>query len=510
MFVVRKNQLFRIARACGLAALVWTVAAGLGCGGAIQSVNKPLNDPLALGVEPGPLGSTNPQTIQVRLGSEPNNRIVSLSLTIDSLEAKNSGDEYLDLLTQPVTVESARTAITSDPVVVRTIYQDTYSELRVPAMTGHVDFYDINGQLVSQSFNVTAQSVTLTDPLVLGPTSPLVFSVSLDLSQSFTLTDNPPVDETPGSTTFSVNTLVVNATAATPNPAPGQPETGSFSFLAGLVTAVDTNAQVISLTPVAGNPMQLSYGLGTVFHDCNASVLSGMMIEVKGDTQTDGSLLASDVVLIDNATSTSEVHGILSGQAPDGLSYNLVFQGGMGVNVTDSLQGQTVTMDSTAASFNINHGAFSQGLNLFVEGADGQLVFDADHLYPGQLVATKRDTLFLSDPDSCNAGCMQPLLVELEEQTLTGKVLNYTYDGETQYGSFQLVVDSNSPIKLMNPGLTTITVDQVPLTYLRNSPTFNNDDVVKVRGLLLVDPNYFTFHPGDPIAFVMVADRISQ
>jgi hypothetical protein len=64
----------------------------------------------------------------------------------------------------------------------------------------------------------------------------------------------------------------------------------------------------------------------------------------------------------------------------------------------------------------------------------------------------------------------------------------------------------------MNSGLLKITVRQTPQTYLRNTPTFANGDPVNVRGLLFVDPNYSNsnYHPPDPVAFIVVADRISK
>jgi hypothetical protein len=65
---------------------------------------------------------------------------------------------------------------------------------------------------------------------------------------------------------------------------------------------------------------------------------------------------------------------------------------------------------------------------------------------------------------------------------------------------------------MLNPGLITITVRQIPQTYLRNNPTFADGELVKVRGLLFVDPDYnnANHHPADPVAFIMVADRVSK
>ncbi len=489
-------DLNRVVHALVLAALLCAVVASIGCGGVISGPGyRPNGDPLHLGVDPGPLGSVNPQTIEVRLGSEPSDRILSLPLTINSLKATNSGAQNLELLTAPITVELTRGAVVTDPIVIRDIYQDTYSALIFPDMTGQVTFYDSNGQLTTQSLNVTGQTVTLSPNLVLG-TDPEVFSVSLDLAQSFTVNPN----------SVTVNSLVVTVQSAVPAPpvapAVGQPETGSINFFVGTVTSVDTATHVISLQPASGDAAQVSYDLSsTVFVNCDPSILTGMMIEIQADTQTDGAALASQVALIEPSASNSELYGLLSGAAPDGIDYNLIVDGGLGVNVTTGLIGKNITIDWLGASYSVNDSR--------VDLTNSQdLVFDESRVFPGQLVEVKQDTLIVPDPDSSNAGLMSPQMMELEEQTISGQVSGYN----GLLGTFTLNVAADSFIKTMNSGLVSITVRMTSQTYLRNSPTFNEGDTVKVRGLLFVNPNYSnaTYHPPDPVAFIMVADRISK
>jgi hypothetical protein len=52
----------RSARVLGLAAVLWIVVASSGCGMISSSNNHTNGDPLHLGVHPGPLGSTTPQS----------------------------------------------------------------------------------------------------------------------------------------------------------------------------------------------------------------------------------------------------------------------------------------------------------------------------------------------------------------------------------------------------------------------------------------------------------------
>jgi hypothetical protein len=431
--------------------------------------------------------------IEVRLGSEPSDRIVSLSLTANTLKAVNSGAGQIDLLTAPVTFEFTRSAISTEPVFVGQIYQDTYSALVFPDMTGQVVFYDVNGQRVSQALSVSGQAIPVS-PFVLG-TTPQVLSVSVDLKNSFTITD-------PGSLTVNP-AIVVTTGAATPNPAVGHPETGSISFVVGNVTNVDTSSHKITLQPTSGDALQVSYGLATTeFVDCDPTMLTGMIIEAAAATQADGSVLASEVELVDNSQSGSELYGLLGGYAPDGMDYNLIAQGGAGVNVTTGLIGKSITVDWLAAGYSVNNG------KLDLSGSQ-DLVFDEIRAFPGQFVEIEWDTLIVPDPDSSNAGFMQPRMFELEEQTISGQVGNYN----AGTGTFTLAVAGNSMLKNMNPGLSSLTVREVPQTYLRNG-SINNGDQVSVRGLLFVDPNYsnVNYQPSltSPVAFIMVADRISK
>jgi hypothetical protein len=270
---------------------------------------------------------------------------------------------------------------------------------------------------------------------------------------------------------------------------------------------VDTASKKISLQPTSGNPMDIFYDDlgGTQFVNCDPAMLADMMIETEGATQPNGIIMATRVALIDNSLSSSELYGLLSGYAPDGANYNLIVEGGTGMNVTTDLIGKNVTVDWLAASYSVN------GARLDLSGSE-DLVFDEARAFPGQFVAVQWDTLIVPDPDSSNAGFIQPRMFELQEQAITGQVSGYKYDPGTQTGTFTLKLDKSAPLMTMNPGLTSVVVRQIPQTYLRNKPTFVDGDSVKVRGLLFADPNYSNanYHPPDPVAFIMVADRISQ
>lgn len=498
MWWSRCDRLNRVSSALGFAALLCALVASTGCTGALSSSSsQPNRDPLGLGVQPGPLGSPTPQKIQVRLGSEPSDRIVSLFLTIPSIQATNSGAQNLELLTDPILVELTHSAISDEPVFMGQIYQDTYSALIVPSMSGQVVFYDVNGLLVTQSVSVPTQ--TLPYSFVLGA-DPMVLNIDLDILQSFPITD-------PGTVTVS-DPVVMTADDSVPDPSTGQPETGSVIFLVGTVTNVDPDLKIISILPSSGDPLDISYddAGGTQFVDCYPAMLADMTIETEGVTQPNGVVAATRVALIDNSEG-SELYGLLGGYAPDFNNYSLIAEGGVGFNVSTDLIGKNITVDWSAASYSVNTAHL--GLDL----VNNDLVFDETHAFPGQFVELEFDTLLVPDPDSANAGFMQPRMFQLEEQTISGQVSNYLYDSGTQTGTFTLTVANDSAIKRMNGGLVSITVRQVPRTYLRNSPSFADGDLVKVRGLLFAtsDSSNVNYQPpASPVAFIVVADRISK
>ena len=503
-----------------LAVLTAAVLLTVGCAGNgnMSAVHgSGTGDPLHLGAAPGPLGSLTPAPIQIRFGSQPNDRIASLSLTLNSLQATNSGAGNIELLPEPVTFEFAHHAIVTSPISAVDIYQDTYSALVFPDMTGQVVFVDVNGTPIAQSFSVPAQSIPV--DFVLGQ-NPLVLNVYLDLSQSFTIADFgnsvrrgreqwSPALPTQHST-FSVNAQLVLATETdAPNPVVGQPEAGSLDFMVGTVTAVDTQNQIISMKPRAGNAMRISYSTSgsTSFEGCGPTTLAGNLAELDGLTQTDGSLFATEVECI-NPTNFSELYGQLNGYAPEGTYYNLILDAGDGTNVTQSLIGSNITVDwMSQPGYRVNSG------NLDLSGSQ-DLVFDESHVFPGQYVELENDTLAVPDPESSNAGYFQPLMFELEQQTLTGVVSGYSYDPQSQTGSFTLTVPTNSPLMAMNHGLTTVTVRQIPQTYLRNLSSITDGATLKVRGLMFVDPNCSNSNleadPTMPVDFIMVASRMSR
>jgi hypothetical protein len=65
-------------------------------------------------------------------------------------------------------------------------------------------------------------------------------------------------------------------------------------------------------------------------------------------------------------------------------------------------------------------------------------VFDEARSFPGQFVAVQWDPLIVPDPDSSNAGFIQPRMIELQEPTISGQVSNYSYNALTQTGNVQV------------------------------------------------------------------------
>ena len=272
-----------------------------------------------------------------------------------------------------------------------------------------------------------------------------------------------------------------------------QPQNGQIQHVVGTVTRVVGNAITVKSN---GANLTFQTDSNTSFQSITLSTALNAMVEMNGSTQSDGSLYADEVELVDIANGV-ELEGTATYIYPETDLYMSV-QSAIGSGTSTSLIGKTVYSRISAAVFRVNTG------DIDMTGVDA--VLDGDHVFAGQQFEVESDQGLQPDPDG-TSGLVDPYMVELEQQTVSGTAANYAVGGRLGTGTFDLLLplDGSSPLANLNIGYTSVHVYQQSTTFPALN-TIKNGAKVQVRGLLLCH--------SDPVdgtcpSFVMVAAKIT-
>ena len=444
--------------------------------------------------------------------------------------SKTSGPGAIDFLVDPVSVELTHSSTITVPIAQSGASPDTsYDRLDVAYSGAAITYMDMPSlAAVNQELGPPAnQTVDLSAaPVTLG-TDPVVINVNVNVASMVTL---PPI----GVTTLAVGRSVqlknglriVNlprpvkskavvtgkvtarpmAIGAALNGSPlvivsqsqiqsdkQQPQSGQIQHVVGTVTRVVGNAITVRSN---GANLTFQTDSNTSFQSITLSTALNAMVEMNGSTQADGSLYADEVELVD-ITNGVELEGIATYVYPDTDLY-MVVQSAIGSGTSNSLVGKTVHNRISASVIRVDTG------DIDMTGVDA--VFDGDHLFAGQQFEVESDQGLQPDPDG-SSGLVDPYMVELEQQTVSGTAANYAVGERLGTGTFDLMLplDGSSPLANLNVGYTSVHVYQQSTTFPALN-TIKNGAKVQVRGLLLCH--------SDPVegtcpSFVMVAAKIT-
>jgi hypothetical protein len=478
------------------------------------------------------INPTNEGSVQLRIGDDPatpDGRIVALRLDIASMKLWNSTtSDAIDFLVDPVSVELTHSSTVTIPIAQSGANPDTsYDRLDMTYSGSAISYMDMPsatiynqelGALPDQTVDLSTTPVTLgTDPVVvnvsvnvpsivnLSPTSPTLLAANpaVRMVNGWKIVNLPPRT---GIVATAQRKLPVRAMALTStNPlvtvsqsgiqtSQPQPQSGQIQHLVGPVTKVVGNA--ITIKPTGNSSFTFQTDSGTDFEDVTLATALNATVEVNGSTQSDGSLYADEVELVDTANGV-ELIGMVTSSYPD-LTLSLVVQDGIGVGMSSSLVGKTVNSQLDQSSYVVDAG------NIDMTGVTA--VFDGEHVLPGQQVEVESFVALQPDPDG-SSGLTTPFMVELEQQTISGTAANYTAGGAPGTGTFDVLLplDGSSPVANLNPGLTSIHVYQQTTTFPSLS-SLKNYAKVQVRGLLLCQNDNVNQTCTN---FVMVAAKIT-
>jgi hypothetical protein len=441
--------------------------------------------------------------MQIWVGAQPGDRILSLRLQVTSVQLKKSSDSSAtnDLL-YASDMELTRLAATYTPVAVAGVTPNTFDQLQMAVSGARVTYLDANGAVQEKNVIADQTSVLTLNPVVTVGDIPTMLSIVVDVNQT--------VQVDPVNNLVTLNAPVVSVVQSDiPSSGGGAPASvkpvgkataafganqGQIERLIGQVVDATSDSIILQLGQ-SGLTLSLRTDGNTMFDNSSPDTVNGMLVKVQGRAMTDGTLYASSVEgLFPDSGMLAE--GMLGGTNPSG-TLKLVAGDGMGAGMTPDVVGATISVAS------------DQGPGYMVDlgSADMNglpLLFDETHIAAGQRIEVRSDFGLQADPDG-NAAQAQPYLVELLYQTLQGTVQNYQA-GDNGAAEFDLLLTKGSSLVLMN-GYGTVHIYQRYTTHASGAIADGMD--VNVRGLLFCTDATDSVPPGTPLHFAMVAAAIS-
>lgn len=450
---MKGNQATRLA--AGAAAFIFTLAILFtGCGGSGSMNNSTM------------LGGAQMASLQFRLGDSPADGVVAFEITVNSVVLNGSGGSTANLLPAPSLVELTHTAGTTEPLVIANVPRGTYSSATVTVSNPEVTV--INPQTGRpQELTVSLSSATVTvnfNPALTVDAASSVVNFDFDLANSITISGN----------TATVNPMfTVTVSQVNQQEDDQDAEDGEVEDLRGAVTSTSTSSFMIS-----GFNQPINVNSSTEFEGVAGigQLTMGMLVEIDGVTQPDGSILAKKV--------EAEVEDGVEGEHDDELEAEGIVTSVTGNPVT---QFQVVTAEQSAApslpapalgsAFTVNVDAnttFSVDQHrVDLSNLPFSATFDATTLGLAQRVE--------AETDSANASNITATKVRLKVQALSGTASNVSGSGGSQ--TFTLTVAADSAFALLT-GQTTINVFLPSGTEIKGMSSVTAGSNVRVRGLL--------------------------
>ncbi|HZQ68927.1 MAG TPA: DUF5666 domain-containing protein [Terriglobales bacterium] len=461
------------------------------------------------------IGDTGPITpffsapstpLQVRVGDDPSEQILSCDLDVEWIKLKSSTDPAVSvrLLPNESTIEFTRLAQTFEPIGLLDTTQGTYDQFEMKITGATVAYIDLFGRPRRQVVTTSLTSLVKLDrPVVIGDI-PTILDIDVNLAKTVQL--SPVTNQI--SLKGPVVTVAQNNIAG-PGGAPssmhrgasyahssGQlnTQTGAVDRLVGIASEVGDDEFTITVGTTELS-LQVHFDGNSVFENVSPATLDGMLIEVEGWTQPDGSIYGNEIEGLSSKTG-AEVEGFLVSASG---SLKVIPQDAVGSGASHSLIGTQVgAILGTGVKYSVNSGE---------EDLTGlPLTFDAKHIFPGQRVEMDSSTGLVK---IANVMQVQPHEVELLHQSLSGTVSNYTI-GSTWMPEFDLILSANSHLAILNPGTRTVHVYQRSTTDMSSLTSDLQDGTsLTIRGFLFCgDSNDVA--SGTPLHFGLVASSMSE
>ncbi len=315
--------------------------------------------------------STSTAPMVVTASDAPLSNILSAAVTISSASV-TAGSTSAPVISAPVTVELSSLGAVQEPLELTNVAYGTYTSVTLTVSSAVVSYVNSGGQVVNTTATLTQPTITvaLTPPLVVAATGEVQLQLAFNLAQSFSITGS--------AVTFGPAINTVGTVVSAENSGDRQVE------VTGQATSVSASAITIQAGD-SGKQFAFTLNSSTQFPAgvTASTIQAGAIVQVQGQTQTDGSLLATMI--------TQESSGSVAGQQDGGAK-------GIVTSVTSSagaLTGFTMVpranyggASSSAASLNVTVSS-STTYNVSEDAQQagvGASAFTSAEVFPGQSV----------------------------------------------------------------------------------------------------------------------------
>ena len=428
---------------------------------------------------------------QIKIGDTPADSILAFQLIVTGLDLLQQGNAKVNVLNHTEEIELTHLAGTVEPLTVAMVGAGTYTGAAVAISNVEVSYLPMGSSSpVEKKFALNTTINVAFNPNITISNQPMVLSLDLNLAQSLSF-------DAAGNVT-AVNPVFTASNAMVAAEGEQDEESGKVEDLVGTVSTVtpasgNTPAS-FAVTPQSGGSDQtFTVDANTKFEDGLtqfSDLKTGMMVKVDATTQTDGSLLASDVEMTE-ASNGLEADGVVmttTGNPVPVTSLTLLVQdeaGSMGMNMV----GTQLNVDVSKATFRspMNDADLSSLLQSlpFTPKFDNTTVAVGQRVEVNAAANPQTQSIFLADS------------VRLGKQALTGTV----GPPIAASASFSLTLDADSVFVTLTK-LSSVDVYQVPKTQLQGISSVAQGTKVRVRGLLFFDSTTSKYQ--------FVAARITQ
>ena len=373
--------LVKHASAVSLAAMMLLAGCGSGSNGMLTNTTGA-----------GGSGSSTAAPMVLTVSDAPLGNILSARVTISSVSVSTgaTGATPVSVLTNPVTVELSGLGAVQEPIEFSSLASGTYNSVTLTISAATVVYTNANGVVTTATATLSNPTVTvaLSPALTVNSTGEVQLQLAFNLAQSFSIS---------GSTvTFTPAINTMGAQVGSENPGDRQVEVnGSVVSISATSIVVQSGDSGKQFTFTVNSSTQLPSGVAL------NSILPGAIVQVMGQTQTDGTILATSITLTSNASSSGQDQNgakgiILTVNSSGGVvsSFTMLPRESFGSGMTNTNGALTVNL-SPSTTYALPEDAINAGLTA--------TSFGTADLFPGESVT-------VSGPASASASGSAPAL----------------------------------------------------------------------------------------------------